>query len=63
MDWCERCGRYFVRRTGKPLVHGIAARGVVVTDPSTSVCSGCLKYGEWIDETGVVRTGPKEENG
>lgn len=60
MDWCERCGRYFVRKTGLPVNHGVRGRGPVV-EAAESVCSDCLRHGEWIDEYGQVRTGPREE--
>lgn len=58
MDWCERCGRYFIVRTQTPVTHGIGARGTF-REPGVSVCDSCLSHGEWLDENNMVRTGPR----
>lgn len=62
MEWCERCGRYFARRSGKAIKTSARARGPV-RDITDSVCDDCLRYGEWFDESGRVRTGPRDEDG
>lgn len=59
MDWCERCGKWFVRRTGRATTHGVSGRGMF-SEPGVGVCGDCLRYGEWVDEVGMVRTGPKD---
>lgn len=55
MDWCERCGRYFLVRSQQYVRSGIGGRGMF-REPGESICDSCLKHNEWVDETGAVRT-------